>query len=181
MRSRLVEENDPSKQATDQSAVFSLMISFYYKMGITNPERLKTYFECHRSIHPALTVTLKQSWCSSDERVNSWRRVGGEPVRHCAWCVWARQHVIHKVRAEFGAPIGWSCLNPIHSDFWIRAFDRWQFVLIFHNLKMSQLFSSQKSAETSNSAVIRPDRTFGYFEKVGKRIRFIHIILFFVS
>lgn len=57
-------------------------------------------------------------------------------MRLCAWYehVWARPHVIHKVRAVFGVPMDTrACIA--NNVFWIGATDSRQFVPVFHNSK----------------------------------------------
>lgn len=54
----------------------------------------------------------------------------------CAWYehVWARPHVIHKVRAVFGIPMDMkACIT--NNVFWTQATDSRQLVPVFHNLK----------------------------------------------
>lgn len=54
----------------------------------------------------------------------------------CAWYehVWARPHVIHKVRAVFGVPTDRkACIT--NNVFWTQATDSRQFVPVFHNFK----------------------------------------------
>lgn len=67
------------------------------------------------------------------ECVRRWWHVGGDPAR-LPERVWARPHVIHKVRAEFGVTVDMKA-RVANNVFWTRATDSRQFVPVFHNLK----------------------------------------------